>query len=217
MTGGLVKKCFSELLGTYALVFFGCGSMVIYELHPEAISPDFIPIIFGATIAAMIYALGHISGAHFNPAVSVGFYQNKSIGKKELFFYISAQVIGATVASLSHRLLFGSDHSFGMTVNKLTMSQGFCFEVLMTMFLMLTIAGVATDKRVPKSVTGMSIGGVVAVCSFIGGPFTGASMNPARSLGSAILSYNFSQITLYILAPVVGASIGLLIYNQIKE
>jgi len=217
MKNNLIKKCIAEFLGTFALVFFGCGSMILYELNPGAISPDAIPIIFGLIIGVMIYALGHISGAHFNPAVSVAFYQNKTISIQELFSYIPAQLIGAIGASSTHKLFFESNHSFGMTINKLSSYQGTAFEILMSMFLMLTIISVSTDDRVSKAVTGISIGGVIAVCSFIGGPFTGASMNPARSLGPAILSNNFQNIIMYILAPIVGAVLGVFIYNYIRE
>ena len=217
MSNHLIKKSVAELIGTFALVFFGCGSMILYELNPTAISPNAIPIIFGLIIAVMIYALGHISGAHFNPAVSIAFYQNKTINTQELFTYISAQIIGAIGASSLHKFFFGGEHGFGMTINKLTLVQGFLFEILMTIFLMLTIISVATDKRVPKSIAGLSIGGIITVCSFIGGPFTGASMNPARSLGPAILSYNFSQIAIYIIAPIIGAIVGLYIYRMIKQ
>ena len=104
-----------------------------------------------------------------------------------------------------------------MTTNKLTFIQGFSLEILISMFLVLTIISVATDKRVSKSVTGLSIGGMVAVCSFVAGPYTGASMNPARSLGPAIVSFNFNEIFIYLLAPVIGASIGLYIYKKIEE
>ena len=217
MNTNLIKQCIAEFIGTFALVFFGCGSMILYELNPNAISPDAIPIIFGLIIAVMIYALGHLSGAHFNPAVSVAFYQNKNINFRQLSTYIPAQIIGAVVASSIHKFLFGSQHGFGMTSNKLTLVQGFLFEILMSMFLMLTIISVATDKRVSKSMAGLSIGGIITVCSFVGGPFTGASMNPARSLGPAILSYNFSSIIMYILAPIIGTIIGVCIYNKIKE
>ena len=217
MNNHLIKKCIAEFLGTFALVFFGCGSMILYELNPSVISPDAIPIIFGLIIAVMIYALGHLSGAHFNPAVSLAFYQNKNINFRQLSTYIPAQIIGAVVASSIHKFLFGSQHGFGMTSNKLTLVQGFLFEILMSMFLMLTIISVATDKRVSKSIAGLSIGGIITVCSFVGGPFTGASMNPARSLGPAILSYNFSSIIMYILAPIIGTIIGVCIYNNIKE
>ena len=217
MNYNLLKKSITEFVGTFALVFFGCGSMILYELDPSVISSDAIPIIFGLIVAVMIYALGHISGAHFNPAVSVAFYQNKSINIQELCSYIPSQIMGAVVASSSHKFFWGAEHSFGMTINQLTFIKGFSLEVLISIFLMLTIISVATDERVSKSIVGLSIGGVITVCSFVAGPFTGASMNPARSLGPAILSSDFSNIFMYILAPVIGATISIYIYNNIKE
>ena len=217
MRSNLIKRCIAEFLGTFALVFFGCGAMILYELNPGDISPDAIPIIFGLIIGVMVYVLGHISGAHFNPAVSVAFYQNKTISTQELFAYIPAQVVAAIGASSMHKFFFGNDHNFGMTINKLSSYQGILLEILMSMFLMLTIISVATDDRIHKAVTGISIGGVIAVCSFIGGPFTGASMNPARSIGPAILSNNFDNIIMYILAPAIGTMLGALIYNYIWE
>ena len=217
MNSNIFKKCTAELLGTFALVFFGCGSMILSEINPSAISVDSIPIIFGLIVAAMIYALGHVSGAHFNPAVSIAFYQNKNINLKELCCYIPSQIIGAVLASFSHSFFFGKNHSFGMTINKLTFSQGAFLEILISIFLMLTIISVATNEKISKHIAGFSIGGIIAVCSFVAGPFTGASMNPARSLGPAILSSNFSHIIIYILAPIIGAIIGLYIYQIIKK
>ena len=217
MNSNILKKCTAELLGTFALVFFGCGSMILSEINPSAISVDSIPIIFGLVVAVMIYALGQVSGAHFNPAVSIAFYQNKNINLKELCCYIPSQIIGAVLASFSHSFFFGKNHSFGMTINKLTVSQGAFLEILISIFLMLTIISVATNEKISKHIAGFSIGGIIAVCSFVAGPFTGASMNPARSLGPAILSSNFSHIIIYILAPIIGAIIGLYIYQIIKK
>ena len=217
MNSNIFKKCTAELLGTFALVFFGCGSMILSEINPSAISVDSIPIIFGLVVAAMIYALGDVSGAHFNPAVSIAFYQNQNINLKELCCYIPSQIIGAILASFSHSFFFGKNHSFGMTINKLTVSQGAFLEILISMFLMLTIISVATNEKISKHIAGFSIGGIIAVCSFVAGPSTGASMNPARSLGPAILSSNFNHIIIYFLAPIIGAIIGLYIYQIIKK
>ncbi len=217
MKNNLIQKCTVEFLGTFALVFFGCGSMILYEISPGAISVDSIPIIFGLVVAVMIYAFGNISGAHFNPAVSIAFYSNKTINLKELCYYIPSQIIGATTASFSHKFFFGNGHSFGMTINKLTTYQGFILEVLITMFLMLTIITVATNEKISKLIIGLSVGGIIAVCSFVAGPFTGASMNPARSIGPAVLANKFDSITIYIIAPIIGAVLGVFIYNYIKE
>mgnify|MGYP001193289150 CR=1 FL=1 len=217
MNSNIFKKCTAELLGTFALVFFGCGSMILSEINPSAISVDSIPIIFGLIVAAMIYALGHVSGAHFNPAVSIAFYQNKNINLKELCWYIPSQIIGAVFASFSHGFFFGKNHSFGMTINKLTVSQGVFLEILISMFLMLTIISVATNEKISKHIAGFSIGGIIAVCSFVAGPFTGASMNPARSIGPAVLANNYNDIVLYLLSPIIGMLIANYIYNHIKE
>ena len=217
MKNNLIKKCIAEFVGTFALVFFGCGSMILHQINPNAISVDSIPIIFGLIVAAMIYALGHVSGAHFNPAVSVAFYQNKSINIQELCFYIPSQIMGAVVASSSHKFFWGSEHSFGMTINKLTVYQGAFLEILISMFLMLTIISVATNEKISKHIAGFSIGGIITVCSFVAGPFTGASMNPARSMGPALLANNFDSIMIYIFAPIIGAVLAILINNQIKE
>ena len=217
MKNNLIKKCIAEFVGTFALVFFGCGSMILHQINPNAISVDSIPIIFGLIVAAMIYALGHVSGAHFNPAVSVAFYQNKSINIQELCFYIPSQIMGAVVASSSHKFFWGSEHSFGMTINKLTVYQGAFLEILISMFLMLTIISVATNEKISKHIAGVSIGGIITVCSFVAGPFTGASMNPARSIGPAVLANNYNNIILYVLAPIIGMLIANYIYNYIKE
>ena len=217
MNNSILNKSIAELLGTFALVFFGCGSMVLSEINPSSISIDSIPIIFGLIVAVMIYALGHVSGAHFNPAVSIAFYQNKNINLKELCCYIPSQIIGAVLASFSHSFFFGKNHSFGMTINKLTVSQGAFLEILISMFLMLTIISVATNEKISKHIAGFSIGGIIAVCSFVAGPFTGASMNPARSIGPAVLANNYNDIALYILAPIIGMLIANYIYNYIKE
>jgi len=217
MNRNILNKCIAELLGTFALVFFGCGAMILYEINLVAISVDLIPIVFGVVVAVMICTFADISGAHFNPAVSIAFYQNENINLKELCYYIISQIIGAVLASFSHSFFFGKNHSFGMTINKLTVSQGVFLEILISMFLMLTIISVATNEKISKHIAGFSIGGIIAVCSFVAGPFTGASMNPARSLGPAILSSNFSHIIIYILAPIIGAIIGLYIYQIIKK
>ena len=217
MNNSILNKSIAELLGTFALVFFGCGSMVLFEINPSAISIDSIPIIFGLVVAAMIYTFGHLSGAHFNPAVSIAFYQNKNINLKELCCYIPSQIIGAVLASFSHSFFFGKNHSFGMTINKLTVFQGAFLEILISMFLMLTIISVATNEKISKHIAGFSIGGIIAVCSFVAGPFTGASMNPARSIGPAVLANNYNDIVIYLLAPIIGMLVANYIYNYIKE
>ena len=216
MKNNIFNKCIAEFLGTFALVFFGCGSMILNEINPNAIPVDSIPIIFGLVVAVMIYAFVNISGAHFNPAVSIAFWINKSINISDLYYYIPSQILGSLFASYSHNFFLGNSHTFGMTINRLSKSQGFMFEVLISIFLMLTIVSVASNKKLSNSIIGFSIGGIITVCSFVAGPFTGASMNPARSLGPAIAARNFDSIALYIVAPIVGASISILIFKYLK-
>ncbi len=212
----LLRSYLAEFLGTYALIFFGCGSMILNELNPSAISVDSIPIIFGLIITIMIYSFGNISGAHFNPVVSFAFYRNNDINIYELLYYIISQLLGAILASSCHKYFLGNQHSFGMTINKLTLTQGFLLEVLITAFLVLTIFCVAKEKSNSKLIAGLSIGSMVSVCSFVAGPFTGASMNPARSIGPALLAFDFNGILIYILGPLIGSFIGLQIYKILK-
>ena len=216
MKNNIFNKCIAEFLGTFALVFFGCGSMILNEINPNTIPVDSIPIIFGLVVAVMIYAFVNISGAHFNPAVSIAFWINKSINISDLYYYIPSQILGSLLASYSHNFFLGNSHTFGMTINRLSKSQGFMFEVLISILLMLTIVSVASNKKLSNSIIGFSIGGIITVCSFVAGPFTGASMNPARSLGPAIAARNFDSIALYIVAPIVGASISILIFKYLK-
>ena len=212
----LLRSYLAEFLGTYALIFFGCGSMILNELNPSAISVDSIPIIFGLIITIMIYSFGNISGAHFNPVVSFAFYRNNDINIYELLYYIISQLLGAILASSCHKYFLGNQHSFGMTINKLTLTQGLLLEVLITAFLVLTIFCVAKEKSNSKIIAGLSIGSMVSVCSFVAGPFTGASMNPARSIGPALLAFDFNGILIYILGPLIGSFIGLQIYKILK-
>ena len=212
-----LAKFLAEFLGTYALVFFGCGSMILYEINPSSISVDSIPIIFGLIVGVMIYTFGTISGAHFNPAVSIAFCLNKSIKITDLYFYIPAQLTGAIAASFSHKYFFGNNHTFGMTLNRLTQSQGFFLEILISFFLMLSIFSIASNKNISNLIIGFSIGGIISVCSFVAGPFTGASMNPARSIGPALVAGNLNNIGMYIFAPIIGMFISLLIFNYLKQ
>ena len=138
MNSKLIKECGAEFIGTFALVFFGCGAMILHELNPEVISSESIPIVFGGIIAVMICTLGHISGAHFNPAISIAFYSAGLIDIKRTVLFIPSQILGAVFASLTHCLFFGNSHGFGMTVNKLSFVIGSTLEILMSFFLMLT-------------------------------------------------------------------------------
>lgn len=209
------QQYLAELIGTFFLVFFGCGAMILSELGHGTIAPS-IPIVFGGAVSIMIYATGHISGAHFNPAVTLSFFLCKKFPKEKILGYLSAQIVGATLASFIHFLIWGANHQFGGTQLGVSVGTGFLVEFILSFVLMFVIMSVATDSRAVGELAGIAIGTTVALCAFVGGPLTNASMNPARSIGPAILSGSIDNLWLYILAPILGAALGALTYDKIR-
>jgi aquaporin NIP len=206
------KSLLAEALGTFALVFIGCGSVILSEVGN--FNPKLIPYVFGLTITSCVYLLGKYSGAHFNPAVTIGFFINKEISVKDGILYISIQILSAISASLLHNIVFTEQHSFGTTTISTTYISGSVAEILCTAFLMLVILLVTrNDNRV----YGLAIGGAVTLSALLIGDMTGASLNPARSIGPMILYGNTIEIWFYILFPIVGSSIGAVLYNYLKN
>lgn len=205
----------SELIGTFFLVFFGCGAMILAEMNPTY-NGGFIPVIFGAIVGVMIYGVGHISGAHFNPAVTISFWAIKRFPTEKILGYITAQTVGAGLASLSHLVIFGGDHSFGSTHFEDTFIVAALVEFILSFLLMFIITSVATDSRAIGELAGLAIGSSVALCAFVGGPITGASMNPARSLAPAIFEGAHFQLVLYLFIPVIGCVCGAKVYETIR-
>ena len=210
-----MKKFIAEFIGTFFLVFFGCGSIILSEVLP-GYDQSMIPFVFGGTVAVMIYALGHISGAHFNPAVTLAFWCTNHLPLNKVLGYLSSQILGALLASSIHFLIWGKEHSFGITSLSVSTYTGFGLEIILTFALMFVIISVATDTRGAGKFAGAAIGTTVAVCALVGGPLTGASMNPARSIAPVILSGQLSEIWLYILAPIIGACLGAIAYERIR-
>lgn len=215
----MIRRYAAEFLGTFAIVFFGCGAIATLA-HSQA-SVLAINAVFGMTVAAAIYALGHISAAHFNPAVTIGFALARRFPWKYVPLYILAQVLGAACASGLHFLLIpdlASSVSFGATIPTLEPIRALGIEAILTFFLMLVIISVATDRRVDGAVPGLSIGITVALCGLFGGPLTGCSMNPARSFGPELFSggNSLSTMWLYIVGPIIGAGIAALVYEAIR-
>lgn len=215
----MVRKCVAEFLGVFAIVFFGCGS--IATLHGDPGSHLMVNAVFGLVVAASIYALGHISAAHFNPAVTIGFATARHFPWRQVPGYVGAQFAGGLLASGLHRWLFvekARAASFGVTTTSLDMGRALGVEVLLTFFLMLVIASVATDGRVHGAVAGLAIGMAVTACGLFGGPLTGCSMNPARSLGPALFEGGnaLSQLGLYVAGPVIGAVLAAKTYEAIR-
>ena len=201
----------AELIGTFALVFFGCGAIA------NGVSPTAVSVAFGLVIAVMIYALGHISGAHFNPAVSIGFAVGRHLPWSRVVVYAGAQVLGATLGALALRATLGPAANLGVTQPAGSDLQSFAWEVVLTFFLMLVITAVATDVRAVGEAAALAIGGMVALGSLVGGPISGASMNPARSLGPAIVSGDLTALWIYLLAPPIGAIAAAVLYTRLRE
>ena len=200
----------AEFLGTFALVFFGCGAIA------NGLPPTSVALAFGLVIAVMVYALGHISGAHFNPAVSIAFAIRRHLPWSRVATYAAAQVLGATVAAFTLRATLGPDAGLGVTQPAGSDLQSFAWEAVLTFFLMLVITAVATDIRAVGQAAALAIGGTVALGALVGGPISGASMNPARSIGPAIVSGDVAHLWIYIAAPILGAALGTLAYRSLR-
>ncbi len=175
-----------------------------------------IALAFGLAITTMIYALGHISGAHFNPAVSLGFALGRHFPWSRLAAYWAAQVAGALAAALLLRASLGDVANVGATQPSGSDGQAFLWELVLTFFLTLVVMAVATDTRAVGEAAAIAVGGTVALCALVGGPVSGASMNPARSLGPALVSGDLDSFWIYLLAPLVGASLGALTYQFLR-
>lgn len=216
---GNVAPYLAEAIGTFALVFAGCGAIMIDSLSGGQITHVGVGLVFGLIITVMIYALGHISGAHFNPAITLGFVLVRHFPIKRLPGYWLAQCSGAILAAGSLRLLFGTVAHLGTT---LPMGSGgawqsFGLEALLTFFLMFVIMAVATDTRAVGQAAALAIGSTVALEALFAGPISGASMNPARSLGPALVSWTWTAQWVYLVAPLLGALAGALVYRVLRD
>jgi len=200
----------AEFLGTFALVFAGAGVATVSETMPESLGHGGVSAVFGLVVASMIYALGEISGAHFNPAVSLGFVLSGRLKLKTALAYAGVQFIGAAAAGVLLAALFPASKYLGGTQPAGLLLQSLTMEIVLTFFLMLVILRVSTGSKEKGITAGLAIGSVVALCALMGGPVSGASMNPARSFGPALALLNFSNFWIYALGPVIGAGIAAL-------
>ncbi|NEQ38158.1 MAG: MIP family channel protein [Okeania sp. SIO3I5] len=214
----LFSEVLAEAVGTFALVFTGTGAVMVNVMTEGVVSHLGVSFVFGAVVAAMIYATGHISGANLNPAVTLGFWSIQVLPKYKVLPYIIGQLSGGILASLLLRIALGNIANLGATLplddNWL---QSLVIETILTFILMLVILGSGLDRRAPVGFAGIAIGLTVGLEAACMGPITGASMNPARSLAPAIISHLWRHQWLYIVGPVLGVQLAVWIYRQLSN
>jgi len=212
----LIRRSVAELVGTFALVTAGCGAIIV-NAQTGALTHIGIALTFGFIITVMIAATGHISGAHFNPAVTIAFAVTRHFPWREVMHYVVAQVLGALLGAITLRFLFGDIALIGATIPAGSALQSFALEVLLTAVLMFVIISVATDTRAIGTPAALAIGLTVALDAMWGGPISGASMNPARSFGPSLIAGVWENQWIYWLAPILGAVIGAGLYQFLRE
>jgi aquaporin Z len=203
-----MKKLAAEFVGTFALVFAGTGAIVINDTSGGEVTHVGVALTFGLIVLAMIYAVGDVSGAHLNPAVTAGFVAAGRFEARWALPYIASQLGGAILASLSLRAMFPSDATLGATMPAGSDSQSFFLEVILTSVLMFVVLSVSTGPKEKGMMAGIAVGAVIALEALFGGPVSGASMNPARSLAPALVSLRLHSLWVYLTAPVLGALVG---------
>jgi aquaporin Z len=212
-----MKKYAAEALGTFALVFAGTGAVVINDATNGAITHAGVALTFGLVVLAMIYTVGDISGAHLNPAVTLGFWTARRLPGREVGPYVISQVVGALIASGLLRLLFPQSKFLGATLPAGSDLQSFVLETVLTFILMLTILNVSTGAKEKGITAGIAVGAVIGLEAMFAGPICGASMNPARSLAPALVSMHLDHLWLYLMAPPLGAAVAMFACRCIRE
>lgn len=214
-----MKKEIGELIGTFAMVFCGCGAMTINEITGGDISHVGVAITWGLIVMAMIYAFGEISGAHFNPAVTVAFAVAKKFSWKAVPRYILFQTAGAFLAIGILWFLFPDSNSFGHTypAEGFAPYKAFVLELLLTFFLMVVIINVSTGSKEIGTMAAVAVGAIILLEAMFAGPMTKASMNPARSIAPAIISGNLQHLWLYIIAPFAGSILAVISCKLVKD
>lgn len=206
----------AEAIAAFTLVFAGCGAVVIDSISHGQVTHVGVAITFGLVIAAMIYATGHISGAHINPAVTLAFALTRHFPLVRMPGYWLAQLFGAAAAAGILRALFGNVARLGSTLPSGGDGQSFVLEIVLTFFLMFVIMAVATDDRAVGQAAALAIGGTVLLDAMFGGPISGASMNPARSFGPALVSGTWDHLWIYVLGPCLGAVLAAFAYELVR-
>ncbi len=203
-----MKTYVAELLGTFTMVFAGTGAIIINDVSNGSVTHFGIAVTFGLAVMVMIYTLGNVSGAHFNPAVSFGFWAARRFPARMLLPYIVSQCAGALLASGLLHFLFPQHLTLGATLPTGSLVQSLVLEIILAFFLMFVIVNVSIGAKEKGMIAGVAVGGMVALEALFAGPISGASMNPARSLGPAIVSGHVGALWIYLLAPFAGALLG---------
>jgi MIP family channel proteins len=213
----LTRRAAAEGLAAFALVFAGCGAIVADAHYDGALGAVGVSIVFGLIIMVMVYATGHLSGAHINPAVTVAFTLSRHFPARDAAAYIAAQLAGAVAGALLLLAVWPDQPgNLGATIPSVGVGSAFLYELVLTAFLMFVIMAVATDTRAVGAAAAIAIGGTVGLDALFGGPVTGASMNPARSFGPALAAGEWTDFWVYILGPVTGAALGAFAYQAVR-
>lgn len=212
----LLRRSGAEMFGTYALVTAGCGAIVVNDIT-GLLGHAGIALTFGLVVLVMVAATGHLCGAHLNPAVTTAFALTQHFPWREVPAYVVAQSVGATLGAVTLWGLFGNRAALGATVPNAGVGQSLLLEALLTAALMFVITAVATDTRAVGELAAIAIGLTVGANALWAGPISGASMNPARSLGPALVSGTWTSQWIYVVGPIIGAAIGATIYQLIRR
>lgn len=208
-----MRRGLAEFLGTFTLVFAGTGAIVVNQVQSGVVTHPGIAAVFGLVVMAMIYTLGDVSGAHLNPAVTLAFTAAGRFPGRQVPVYLTAQFLGAIAASALLAYLFPEAKTLGATLPAGSAVQSFTFEVILTLILMLVILQVSTGAREKGITAGLAIGATVGLEALFAGPICGASMNPARSLGPALVSGRLAEVWIYLIAPTLGALLAIPIHR----
>ena len=217
-TPALARRCLAEAMATFGLVFAGCGAIIVDHERHGALGSTGIAAAFGLVIMVMVYATGHVSGAHINPAVTLGFSITRHFPARDAALYVPAQLAGAVAGAGVLRLLWhDSPAHLGATLPSIGAGGALAYEIVLTAFLMFVIMAVATDTRASGAAAAIAIGGTVALDALVGGGVTGASMNPARSFGPGLVASEWHDFWIYLAGPSIGAMLGATAYQLVRE
>ena len=212
-----MRKLAAEALGTFILVFAGTGAIIINDVSGGTVSHVGIALTFGLVVLAMIYAVGDVSGAHLNPAVTLGFYIANRLEIRWLAPYVASQCLGALLASVTLRCMFPDHSTLGATFPAGVSLQSFVLEFILTFVLMFVILSVSTGSKEKGVLAGVAVGAVIALEALFAGPISGASMNPARSLAPALVALRLDSLWIYLAAPVLGAGAAVAACRCVQE